>query len=99
MTAVLVAVMGVCGAVAGALSAYLISRRTTSGRVDTSQADQLWQTMQKLNEMTQARLERAEDQRDRLIDSYTNGIAPALGEVNAALKLITEAVEHAVAHK
>jgi hypothetical protein len=100
MTAVLVAVMGVCGAVAGALSAYLISRRTASGRVDTSQADQLWGAMQQLNEMTQARLVRAEDQRDRLIESYTNGIVPALGEINAGLRLITEAVEkHAVAHE
>lgn len=93
MTAVLVAVMGMCGVLAGALSTYLIARRSTSGRVDTSQADQLWQAMQRLNEMTEARLQRAEDQRDKLVDSYTNGIAPALNEINAGLKLISEAVE------
>lgn len=98
MTAVLVAVIGLCGVVAGALSTYLVARRTASGQVSTSQADQLWQAMQRLNEMTEARLQRAEDQRDKLILSYTDGIVPALGEINAALKLITEAVErHAVA--
>jgi parvulin-like peptidyl-prolyl isomerase len=85
----LISVAGAASVALGALSAgvstYLVNRRNQSGTTRTSQADVLWAQMQMLLTVTQGRLDKAEEQRDRLIESY-QVVGPALEAVNAAIE-------------
>jgi hypothetical protein len=61
-----------------AMSQYLIHRRTESGQIGTSQADALWAQTQAMIASLQRDKERAEDQRDKLIDLQERQLTPAL---------------------
>lgn len=67
----------VVGAVTG-VTGHLLGRRAASGKVGTSEASVLWQQAQDMRSMLLQRGDRAEEQRDRLIEAYTTQIFPAL---------------------
>jgi hypothetical protein len=67
----------VVGAVTGVPS-HLLGRRAASGKVSTSEASVLWAQAQEMRSMLLQRGDRAEEQRDRLIEAYTTQIFPAL---------------------
>jgi hypothetical protein len=81
-------------ALSSGLSTYLVGRRSGSGRVGTSQADDLWQQTQAMITSMQRRAERAEDQRDKLMDLQEQQTMPMLEAINQSQKhvlgLLTE---------
>jgi chromosome condensin MukBEF ATPase and DNA-binding subunit MukB len=86
----LAALVTVAVAVAGGLSGLLghwLARRAASGRVATSEASVLWEQTQDMRHLLQDRLNRAEEQRDRLIESYTQQVLPMLSSIN---QLVTD---------
>jgi hypothetical protein len=93
--ATLAAVIAVATAVSGGLSGLLghwMTRRAASGRVATSEAAVLWQQAQDMRAMLLAEKEKAEEQRDRLIEAYTQQLFPLLSEVNATVSALAAAV-------
>lgn len=95
----LAAVVTVAAAVSGSASGLLghwIARRTTSGRVSTSEASVLWQQSQDMRVMLLAEKEKAEEQRDRLIDAYTQRVFPVLTEINSTTAEMGDAVAEGV---
>lgn len=91
----LAAYIAVAAAVSGGLSAlfgHWVSRRAASGRVATSDAAVLWAQAQDMRTMLLAEKNKAEEQRDRLIEAYTQQMFPVLTEVNAAVLNLTAAV-------
>lgn len=84
----LAAVVTVAVAVAGGLSTLLthwLNRRAASGRVATSEAAVLWEQSQDIRSMLLTEKNKAEEQRDRLIEGYTEQVLPVLTETNAAV--------------
>jgi hypothetical protein len=84
----LAAVVTVAVAVSSGLSGLLghwIARRAASGRVNTSEASVLWQQSQDMRAMLLAEKAKAEEQRDRLIDAYTEQVFPVLSDINTAV--------------
>jgi hypothetical protein len=71
------------------LWAFLTSRRTSSGQVITTPAEVLWQQMQQLVTSTQARADKAEEQRDALLAGYT-AISATLSSINSSLQRLLE---------
>lgn len=91
----LAAVVTVAVAVAGGLSTLLthwLNRRAASGRVATSEAAVLWEQSQDIRAMLLAEKNKAEEQRDRLIEVYTGQMFPVLTEVNTAVVSLTGAM-------
>lgn len=78
------------------LTAYLVSRRAGSGRVRTSEADVLWQQSQDMRHAYQVEKAKAEEQRDRLIEAYTNQIVPVLTSINALVGEVSASVAEGV---
>lgn len=85
---VAVAVSGVLSALAG----HWVARRASSGRVATSDAAVLWAQAQDMRAMLLAEKDKAEEQRDRLIEAYTQQTFPVLTEVNTAVMSLSAAV-------
>ncbi|SRR6266567_4097721 len=81
-------------ALSSGLATVLTSRRIGSGRVSTSQADDLWQQTQAMLASMQRRAERAEDQRDKLMDLQEQQTMPVLEAISQSQKhvlgLLTE---------
>lgn len=81
-----------------AMSQYLVHRRTSAGQIDTSEAAQLWTQTQAMLTSLQRDKERAEDQRDRLIDLQEHQLTPALEAITQSqqhvLGLLTELAGH-----
>jgi crotonobetainyl-CoA:carnitine CoA-transferase CaiB-like acyl-CoA transferase len=73
----------------GGLWAYLQARRTGSGRVITTPAETLWQQMQQMLTGTQARLDKTEEQRDKLLDTV-GAIQPTLASIDSSLRQLLE---------
>lgn len=91
----LAAIVTVAVAVAGGFSGLLghwMARRAASGRVATTEAAVLWEQSQDIRSMLLAEKTKAEDQRDRLIDAYTQQVFPVLTEINTAVVELVEAV-------
>lgn len=91
----LAAYIAVAAAVSGGLSAvagHWVARRAASGRVATSDAAVLWAQAQDMRTMLLAEKDKAEQQRDRLIEAYTQQTFPVLTEVNAAVMSLSTAV-------
>jgi hypothetical protein len=61
-----------------ALSGYMTSRRGSSGRVHTSEADELWEQTRDMMHGLRQDKERAENQRDKLMDMVQTQMMPAL---------------------
>jgi hypothetical protein len=88
----------VVGAATG-VTGHLLGRRAASGKVGTSEASVLWAQAQEMRGMLLERLNRAEEQRDRLIEAYTTQIFPMLSSINQLVQDISATVEggeHAV---
>jgi hypothetical protein len=62
---------------------WLVARRKGSGKIDTSEAGVLWSASEALRSSLSAQLERAEAQRDRLIETQ-----------NATLPLINQSLQN-----
>lgn len=81
-----------------AISQYLIHRRTSAGHIQTSEASDLWESQRAYIASLQRDKERAEDQRDRLIDLQEHQLTPALEAITQSqqhvLGLLTEMVGH-----
>lgn len=88
-----------------AISQFLTSRRTSSGNIETSEANVLWQQSQTMMDNMQQRLnremhqkERAEDQRDKLMELVEDQMMPALKAVTLGqqhiLGMLTEMAGH-----
>jgi len=76
----------VLGAATG-LVGLVLGRRSASGRVGTSEAAVLWQQAQDMRAMLLAEKQKAEEQRDKFIASYTEQVLPVLTSIN---HLVTE---------
>jgi hypothetical protein len=86
---VLAAVIAVVAAVSGGLGTLFsqwLARRKASGRVGTSEAAVLWEQAQDMRQMLLEEKSKAEEQRDRLIESYTGQIIPLLTSINTGLR-------------
>ena len=79
-------------AAASGLAAHLVARRAASGHVATSEASVLWQQAQEMRVMLLQRGDRAEEQRDRLIEAYTTQIFPALTSMQQLIEDLSIAV-------
>jgi hypothetical protein len=77
--------VGAIGAMAGAALTYLAQRRNNSGNIHTATADVLFAQMQHIVDLSQARAEKAEQQRDLLIESQGTKIAPAISQISDGL--------------
>ncbi len=80
------------GLAVGAALTWLTTRRASSGRVGTSEASVVWQQSQQIRTELVAQRDRAEAQRDRLIESQATQVVPALAGINDALRIIGEAL-------
>jgi chromosome condensin MukBEF ATPase and DNA-binding subunit MukB len=87
VTVVLAAASGL-----SALFGHWLARRQASGRVATSEAAQVWDQSQDMRHMLENRVNRAEDQRDRLIEAYTAQVLPMLTSINQLVRDLSGAV-------
>lgn len=76
----------------GGLATYLVSRRSSSGRIGTSEASVLWEQAQKMRAELEGQRDKAMEQRDRLIESQSAQVLPVLQLVVDSLQQITESL-------
>jgi hypothetical protein len=86
------ALSGALALAAGGIITAITARRTTRGRIGTSEAAILWEQAQGMRAEERARADKAEEQRDRLIESQASQLLPALASIDGALRLITDAL-------
>jgi len=76
----------------GGIIAYLLRRRSSTGRVATSDAATLWaQSQQMYTQMLEAKT-RAEDQRDRVLAIQASQVMPVLTATDESLRQILAAL-------
>lgn len=92
-TAAIVALIGAAGVASGGLFAWLSAKRAARGQVNTSEAAVLWQQSQAMMTVLVQQRDRAEAQRDRLIDAQASSVLPSLEAINAGLSAISEGLE------
>ncbi len=80
------------GLATGAVLTWLTTRRASSGRTGTSDAAVLWAQAQQMRTELVAQRDKAEEQRDRLIESQATQVVPALASISDALRIITAAL-------
>jgi|ERR1700733_2273862 len=88
-------VIGIATVVGGFIAAmitYLLRRRSTTGRVATSDAEVLWQQSQAMREMLLKEKEMAEQQRDKMIEVNAH-MVPVLEKIDAALNTMGATME------
>lgn len=85
LLAVIAAIGAAAGSLASAFFVYKAKIKTVRASSEISQAETLWAQMQNLLSITQARLDRTEDQRDRLLEGYQH-VGPALQSLDAAVE-------------
>lgn len=86
-TATLITLVVFFAAAASAAAAYLTARRAGSGKVGTSEASVLWAQAQDMRQMLLTEKQKAEEQRDKFIASFTDQILPVLTSIN---RLVTD---------
>ena len=91
-SASIAAIATAAGLVLGGFLTWLTTRRASSGRVGTSEAAILWQQSQAIITILTAQRDKAEAQRDRLIESQATLVLPALDKISQALAQITGAL-------
>jgi hypothetical protein len=91
-TGLITAMTGAAALVLGALVTWLTTRRTSSGRIGTSEAAVLWDQAQSMRAELVAQRDKAMEQRDRLIESQSAQVLPALTAIAASLRQITESL-------
>jgi len=69
---------------------YLVARRNTSGQIKTSEAADLWEQTRAIMDDLRAAKERAEDQRDRLLELQRESTQPALEAISLSQKHVLE---------
>lgn len=80
----IIAIALAAGGFFAATVTYFVRRRTTTGKVSTSDADVLWQQSQAMRDMLLKEKELAEEQRDKMME--INGqILPMLENINTSL--------------
>ena len=92
MDATLVALITAGALLTGGALTWLTSRRASSGKIGTSEAGTLWAASEKMRAETTAQLDKVTEQRDRLIESQTSLVIPALAGINESLRQITDAL-------
>lgn len=85
-------VAAIVGSAIGGIATWYGVRRKTSGRIGTSDADILWQQSSEMRTALQAQLDKAIEQRDRLIDSQASNILPMISGITESLKELGTAV-------
>lgn len=85
-------IAGVAGIATG-IFGWLTSRRKSSGRVDTSEASQLWNEAQQFRALLLADKQKVEEQRDRLIEIQRNETAELLKSVIESLGHLSDRLE------
>lgn len=85
VTAILSVVVAVAAIIFAPIIAARTAKRKLSGDIDTSDASVLWQQSQDMRAMYLAEKDKAEEQRDKLIDGYTTQIIPLLAQLNTAV--------------
>lgn len=75
--------------IAGSAGTWLLARRSSSGRIGTSEAAVLWEQAQAMRAELAAQRDKAAEQRDRLIDAQAAQVIPALAAIAASLREIT----------
>lgn len=90
--AAVIAIAVFIAASASGLATYLVSRRSSSGRIATSEASVLWEQAQKMRAEMQSERDKAIEQRDRLITSQSAQVLPVLQLVIDSLHQITESL-------
>jgi hypothetical protein len=83
------ALIGAAGLIAGGLLTWLTTRRASSGKIGTSEAAVLWEQAQVMRAELVAQLAKAVEQRDRLMESQSAQIGPALAAITESLRQIT----------
>ena len=77
-------------AISTGIITYLVSRRTSSGRIATSEASQLWeQTRAIIDDLREAK-DRAENQRDKLLELQRESTHPALEAISISQQHVLE---------
>jgi hypothetical protein len=97
----LAALTGAAALIIGAGITWLSTRRTASGRIATSEAGVLWEQAQAMRAELVTRLDKVTEQRDRLIESQSASVLPALDAITASLEQITGSLarlEHGDGH-
>jgi hypothetical protein len=94
---VIISVAAMLTGVSGGVAAALVSRRSSSGKVATSEASVLWAQAQEMRAMLLAEKTKAEEQRDRFIASYTEQVLPMLTSINTLVQDLSGAVADALA--
>ena len=89
---VLIAALVPAAALAGGGVTYFLRRRQSSGKVNTSDAATLWAQSQEMRNQLLAEKQRAEDQRDRILQIQTDTVGPALEATSVSLKQILAAL-------
>jgi trans-2-enoyl-CoA reductase len=100
MLSTLSTVLGIVVIVAagiGGLVTFLIRRRGTTGRVNTSDAATLWAQSQQMREQLLAEKTRAEDQRDRVLAIQASQVVPVLASTAESLTQILAALDRLMA--
>lgn len=75
---------------------YLEKRRTGSGRIRTSEASIVWQQAQDMRATLLAEKNRAEDQRDKLLEFQRTQTRDGVEILNQSLSVLTETVAELV---
>jgi hypothetical protein len=95
LAALIAVVMAAVGGLSG-LAGHWLARRRASGRVATSEASVLWEQSQDMRHITLDQLKAAEEQRDRLISSYTEQVLPLLTSVSQLIRDQSTALSEAL---
>jgi hypothetical protein len=95
--------VGVSGAFFGGLMGWLAIKKKNSGKIETSEASSLWnqtqiliQSLQRDKELAESKRERAEEQRDRVIDTIQTQMVPALTTIRTSQVQLAESVNEVI---
>lgn len=78
-------IVTVASLMGGVVATWIQTKRKHSGKIETSEAAVLWETVNKLLATIQRDKERAEDQRDKLIAAYEEKLIPMVAAINMSL--------------
>jgi hypothetical protein len=73
--------------------AWLGLRRKGSGKIGTSEAGTLWSASESMRTTLTTQLEKAEVQRDRLIEAQAGQVLPMMSAVNESMRTLAASIE------
>jgi hypothetical protein len=83
----------VASALASGIATFFIRRRTTSGKIETSEAAILWAQSQEMRTQLLAEKLKIEEQRDRILAIQTDQVVPIMTSASESLKQILIALK------